>query len=170
MSDLSELSDFARRATAKRPLNQPAKHPLKNNRRLLYIPSEMRGATMAEAAAVAGRKNGAIGFLKVIGALVGIALLVFAALAIYGASLGRGSFNGTNDTVYEAMSVYGASYTREQADSGVDDVREQADVSESEAEQVAVQAVRAGLPPDKWGEFGSAAAKLAKLKRDGVID
>lgn len=105
----------------------------------------------------------------IVGLLVGLPIVVFVALFLYGASLGPGSFNGTNYKLYEAMAIWPTGLTPEQADMKVDEIAAAANVSHNDAESMAISLTRNRIDPSLWITASTTAAKIDKLKQDGIL-
>jgi hypothetical protein len=104
-----------------------------------------------------------------VGLLVGLPIVVIVALFLYGASLGPGSFNGTNYKLYQTMAIWSTGLTPEQADIKVDEIAAAANVSHNDAERMAIGLTRNRIDPSLWITASTTAAKIDKLKQDGVL-
>ncbi|MGA7673504.1 MAG: hypothetical protein WCA78_00485 [Rhizomicrobium sp.] len=106
---------------------------------------------------------------RVIGISAAVIVGIFVAIIFIGSHIGPGSFNGTNNRLYEAVQVYSTGITNDEADRHVDEIAQAADISHSEAEDIAISFARAKIDPSLWTKLAKTSATMARLKRDGVI-
>jgi hypothetical protein len=106
--------------------------------------------------------------LKWTGIIAACLVVLFVAAGIYGSR--PGGFNGSNTRLYEAVSVYSVGITNDEADKIVDQIAQQASLSHSDAQDMAVSFARTHAAPSTWPSMAIAAKGMAKLKHDGVID
>jgi hypothetical protein len=112
-------------------------------------------------------RRGKIG--KIIGITLGVIAGLFAIMIFIGSQLGRGDFDGTHDDLYAAISLYGAGITQTEADRLVDDIAEQADVSYSEAERLAISCVQNHLTPEICVKASVVSVRLSRLRDRGIV-
>ena len=74
-----------------------------------------------------------------------------------------------NDTLYSAISLYGDASTHEQADAVVDQIKERAEVSHRQAEELAVICVQNHIALSNCASASYIAVNTDRLKKRGVI-